>query len=265
MKIGIHGINGKMGLAIAAEIQRQQQDQLVSASVRNGHGWADKTLAQVSDLKLLPVRLTSNLQQLCAPADVIIDFTRPDATHLLLPVCRHLKKPMMIGTTGFTGPAREWIEQAATEIPIVLASNTSVGVTILQEVSRRVAALLGPEQWDVEIFEAHHRNKVDAPSGTALRLGETIAQAQNSNFEERKRYGYQGKRRPGDIGFAVQRAGEIIGDHEVSFINDLEILKFSHYARSRRILAQGALTAARWLQGRPAGLYTMGQVLGFEA
>lgn len=265
MKIGIHGINGKMGLAIATEALHHREVQLVSASVRAGHPWAGKQLREVSNLHVAGLRITANLEQLCAPADVIIDFTRPDATQILLPICRKLKKPLMIGTTGFNATTTDWISKAATEIPIVLAANTSVGVTVLMEVSRRVAQILAPDSWDVEIFEAHHRNKVDAPSGTALRLGETIAQAQNSNFEERKRYGYQGKRRPGDIGFAVQRAGEIIGDHEVSFINDLEILKFSHYARSRRIFAQGALTAARWLQGRPAGLYTMGQVLGFEA
>ena len=264
MKIGIHGINGKMGLAIATEALHHREVQLVSASVRAGHPWAGKQLREVSNLHVAGLRITANLEQLCAPADVIIDFTRPDATQILLPICRRLKKPLMIGTTGFNATTTDWISKAATEIPIVLAANTSVGVTVLLEVSRRVAQILAPDSWDVEIFEAHHRNKVDAPSGTALRLGQTIAEAQNTDFESRKRYPYSNKRKTGEIGFSVQRAGDIVGDHSVSFINDLEALTFSHHAQNRRIFAQGAIRASQWLRERPAGLYSMAQVLGFE-
>lgn len=263
MKIGIHGINGKMGLAIAQEISLRPDLILSSASVRNGHEWAEKRLDEVSDIKA-SVRITTNLDQLCANADVVIDFTRPDATQILLPICQKLKKPMMIGTTGFSAMSLEWISKSAQEIPIVLAANTSIGVTILNEVSRRVAKILPYQSWDIDIYEAHHRHKVDAPSGTALKIGQAIATAQETDFEERKRYPYVNKRKTGDIGFSVVRAGEIVGDHTVQFTHDLETLSFSHHASSRRIFAQGALTATLWLKDKPAGLYSMGQVLGFD-
>ena len=147
----------------------------------------------------------------------------------------------------------------------MLAANTSLGVNILFEVSRRVAEVLDFQHWDVDILEAHHRNKVDAPSGTALRIGEMIAAAQNSDFDERKRYPYTNRRKPGDIGFSVVRAGDVIGEHTVFFTADDERLEFTHRASNRRIFARGALTAASWLGDRPAGLYSMADVLGFTS
>jgi dihydrodipicolinate reductase len=138
-------------------------------------------------------------------------------------------------------------------------------VNILFEVSRRVAEVLDFQHWDVDILEAHHRNKVDAPSGTALRLGEMIAAAQDSDFDERKRYPYVNRRKTGDIGFSVVRAGDVIGEHTVFFTADDERLEFTHRASNRRIFARGALTAASWLGDRPAGLYSMADVLGFTS
>ena len=266
MKIGIHGINGKMGLAIAHEMLAYRDLELGAASVRNGHDWAGKRICDVApDLPECTVRITSNLDQFCAAVDVVIDFTRPDATLAILPVCQKMKKPLMIGTTGFNQDATAWIHRAAQHIPLVLAANTSLGVNILFEVSRRVAEVLDYQHWDVDIFEMHHRNKVDAPSGTALRIGEMIAEAQNSDFDERKRYPYTNRRKPGDIGFSVTRAGDIIGEHTVFFTADDERLEFTHRAGSRRIFARGALTAASWLGDRPAGLYSMADVLGFTS
>ncbi|MDO4642473.1 MAG: 4-hydroxy-tetrahydrodipicolinate reductase [Cardiobacteriaceae bacterium] len=266
MKIGIHGINGKMGLAIAHEIMAHPNLDLGAVSVRNGHTWAGKRLCDVTDIaESCTVRVTSNLDQFCAAVDVVVDFTRPDATLALLPVCQKLKKPLMIGTTGFNADATAWIHRAAQVIPIVLAANTSLGVNILFEVSRRVAEVLDYQHWDVDIIEAHHRNKVDAPSGTALRLGEMIANAQGSDFDERKRYPYVNRRKTGDIGFAVVRAGDVIGEHTVLFTTDDERLEFTHRASNRRIFARGALTAAMWLNQRPVGLYNMADVLGFSS
>lgn len=266
MKIGIHGINGKMGQAIAHEIISHPDLELAAASVRNGHEWAGKRLCDVTDLPHdCTVRVTSNLEQFCAAVDVVVDFTRPDATLAILPVCQKLKKPLMIGTTGFNNDTTAWIHRAAQEIPVVLAANTSLGVNILFEVSRRVAEVLDYQHWDVDIAEAHHRNKVDAPSGTALRIGEMIAQAQNSDFEARKRYPYINRRKIGDIGFSVLRAGDIIGEHTVYFTTEDERLEFTHRANNRRIFARGALTAAIWLDKRPAGLYCMADVLGFTS
>lgn len=266
MKIGIHGINGKMGLAIAREVVIRKDIILAAASVRNGHDWAGKRLCDVTDMPEASVRITSNLEQFCAAVDVVIDFTRPDATLALLPVCRKLRKPLMIGTTGFNPDTRDWIERAAEDIPIVIAANTSLGVNILSEVCRQVAKILDAETWDIDILEAHHRNKVDAPSGTALRIGEIIAKAQNSDLASRKCYPYQQKRKSGDIGFSVIRGGDIIGEHTVFFTASDERLEFTHRAASRRIFAQGALIAALWIgQGKEAGLYRMSDVLGFSS
>ena len=229
MKIGIHGINGKMGLAIAHEIMAHPDLELGAASVRNGHEWAGKRLCDVApDLPDCTVRITSNLDQFCAAVDVVVDFTRPDATLAILPVCQKLKKPLMIGTTGFNQDATAWIHRAAQHIPLVLAANTSLGVNILFEVSRRVADVLDFQHWDVDILEAH-------------------------------------RRKTGDIGFSVVRAGDVIGEHTVFFTADDERLEFTHRASSRRIFARGALTAASWLGDRPAGLYSMADVLGFTS
>lgn len=263
MKIAIHGINGKMGLAIAEALAGHPDLALCGASVRSGHAWAGKKLSEVSHLPL-GVRITSNLDQLCASADVVVDFTRPDATLSLLQVCERANKPLLIGTTGFNRETAAWIERAAKKIPVLLAANTSIGVNILTAVCRQVAKALAPEQWDVDIAEAHHRQKVDAPSGTALKLGRAIAEAQGGDFDARMRYPYQDKRKSGDIGFAVIRSGDIVGEHTVYFNSAHEQLAFSHRAHDRRIFADGALTAARWLHGRPAGFYGMEDVLGLK-
>ncbi len=262
MRIGIHGINGKMGRTIAQTVCQNPKTQLSAAYVRSGHGWQDKPLNVISEIPST-LRSTTRLEMLCQESDVVIDFTRPDATLALLPICQRYNRPVMIGTTGFSEQSRGWLESFARHIPIVLAANTSLGVNVLLEVSARVAKVLGPEDWDVEIFEAHHRRKVDAPSGTALRLGEAIAQAQDTTLNERMRYPYETQRKTGDIGFSVARGGDLPGEHTVYFINDQERLELSHRAYDREIFARGALVAAKWLIGRPAGLYTMADVLGF--
>lgn len=263
MKIAIHGINGKMGLAIAEALVNHPELVLSGASVRSGHAWAGKKLSEVSQTAHT-VRITSNLDQLCAAADVIVDFTRPDATLSLLQVCTRANKPLLIGTTGFNRETEVWIERAAEKIPLLLAANTSIGVNVLTAVCRQVAAALAADEWDVDIFDAHHRHKVDSPSGTALKLGKAIAEAQDSDFDSRMRYPYQDRRKPGDIGFAVIRSGGLIGEHTVYFNSGHEQLAFSHRAHDRRIFADGALKAAHWLVGRPAGFYSMEDVLGLK-
>lgn len=263
MKIAIHGINGKMGLAIAEALLAHEDLQLSGASVRSGHAWAGKKLAEVSTVQQA-VRITSNLDQLCASADVVVDFTRPDATLSLLQVCERANKPLLIGTTGFNSETAAWIARAAHKIPLLLAANTSIGVNVLAAVCRHVAAALPQTKWDVDIAESHHRQKIDAPSGTALKLGRIIAEAQESSFEARMRYPYQDRRKEGDIGFAVMRSGEIVGEHTVYFTCGGEQLAFSHRAFDRGIFAQGALVAARWLADKPAGFYSMEDVLGLK-
>lgn len=263
MKIAIHGINGKMGIAIAEALAGHPDLVLSGASVRSGHAWAGKKLCDVSPAPQT-VRITSNLDQLCAAADVIVDFTRPDATLTLLRVCERANKPLLVGTTGFNGETSAWIERAAAKIPLLMAANTSIGVNVLTAVCRHVAAALPMHKWDVDIVETHHAQKVDAPSGTALKLGRVIAQAQDSDFAERMRYPYQNRRREGEIGFASIRAGNIVGEHTVYFNAGGEQLAFSHRAHDRSIFAEGAITAARWLIGKPAGFYGMEDVLGLK-
>lgn len=264
LKCGIHNINGKMGLAIAQLAIEHPTLTLAAGFVRRNHEWSGQKISEVCHIDAGSVRATSNLESFCAASDVVIDFTRPEATLELLPVCRKQRKPLVIGTTGFSDKAKQWIEDAAKDIPIILAANTSVGVNVLIEVSRQVAKALEKSQWHADILELHHQHKVDAPSGTALRLGEAIAQARGDDLSERKVYPYHNRRGEEDIGFAVVRAGEIIGEHTVYFTSADERIELTHRANDRRIFARGALQAAMWLSDKPAGLYSMADVLGFN-
>lgn len=263
MKIAVHGINGKMGQAIAQAVVADKQADLSAASVRASHQWQGQTVKSAIDVDA-DVKITSNLEILCQQSEVIIDFTRPDATLALLPICERYDRPVMIGTTGFTSEAIHWIEQAAEKIPIVLAANTSLGVNVLMELTRQAAAVLNAQDWDIEIYEAHHRRKVDAPSGTALKLGEAAAKGRGVDFQAVRVYPHEDRaRKTGEIGFSVVRGGDIIGEHTVFYINEHERIELSHRAQDRSIFARGAVTAAKWLVGKPAGLYSMADVLGF--
>lgn len=264
IKIGIHGINGKIGMALAELLIAHKDCELVSASVRTAHAWADKRLDEVSDIKL-PLRITSSLVNLCRPADVVIDFTRPEATLQLLPVCEKLSKPLLVGTTGFNHEAQRWLKQSADNIALLLAANTSIGINVLSAACRLVASSLPANQWDTEIFELHHRRKVDAPSGTALKLGQIVAEAQAERGEGQSTYPHTQARRQGDVGYSVARGGEVAGEHTVFFINDYERLELTHRVSDRRIFADGALKAAVWLAGREKGFYSMEDVLALKA
>lgn len=256
MKIAIHGVNGKMGQAIALATLEDKDVELSAVSVRDTHAWYNRTLREVAGLPT-DLKTIASLEMLCQKSDVIIDFTRPDATLALLPLCQRYDRPLMIGTTGFNADTISWIKKAAKHIPIVLAANTSLGVNVLMEVSRRVAEVLPEAAWDVEIFESHHRRKVDAPSGTALKLGEAVAEGREVDFSKVMRYPHETARKVGDIGFSVVRGGDICGEHTVYFINDYERLELTHRAQDRSIFARGAIVAAKWLKDKPAGLYSM--------
>lgn len=212
------------------------------------------------------VRVTDQLADVAAAFDVIIDFTRPEATIMHVASCRRASRGMVIGTTGFKPEQRATIEQAAGDIPIVLAPNMSVGVNLCFRLAELAAATLGADT-DVEILEAHHRDKVDAPSGTALRLGEIVAAVLGQDFDQSAiygRHGHTGARKRGEIGFSVIRAGDIVGDHTVLFAGDGERIEITHKASSRTTFARGAMRAAQWLAGRAPGLYDMQDVLGLR-
>jgi 4-hydroxy-tetrahydrodipicolinate reductase len=196
-------------------------------------------------------------------ADVFVDFSAPEGLEHHLETAIEANRPILIGTTGLTDAHQRLIDEAAAQIAVLQAANTSLGVNLLAFLVREMAARLG-EDWDIEIVEMHHRHKLDAPSGTALLLGQAAAEARGGALENLRRDGNRGARRDGSIGFASLRGGSVAGDHQVIFAGDGERLELGHRAESRAIFAQGAVRAAVWLVGRPAGLYSMSDVLGLK-
>jgi 4-hydroxy-tetrahydrodipicolinate reductase len=194
-------------------------------------------------------------------ADVLMDFSAPDALRASLDRAGSAGIPILVGTTGLTDEHRQAIEEAAKSVAVLRAANTSLGVTLLAELVARAAEVLGSD-WDIEIAETHHRMKADAPSGTALILGHAAARGRGSDFEaEMGRVGTGLSRKPGAIGFAALRGGTVAGEHDVKFLGPSEQLILSHRAESRMIFAKGALAGARFLVGKPAGLYSMHDVI----
>jgi 4-hydroxy-tetrahydrodipicolinate reductase len=194
--------------------------------------------------------------------EVLVDFSSPDGLRASLDRAVSAGVPLLIGTTGLIDEHDELIADAARTIPILRAPNTSLGVALLADLTERAARVLGPEQWDIEIVEAHHNRKADAPSGTALHLGDAADRGRGGDSpHERGRDGTDLKRQPGAIGFAAIRGGTVAGDHDVMFLGPDERLILSHRAESRAIFARGALAAARFLRGKSAGLYTMRDVI----
>jgi 4-hydroxy-tetrahydrodipicolinate reductase len=192
--------------------------------------------------------------------DVLVDFSAPDALSASLDRAISAGVPILVGTTGLNAEHDAMIAKAAETIAVLRAANTSLGVALLADLVERAARVLGPE-WDVEIVEAHHNRKADAPSGTALHLGDAAKRGRGGGADERGRDGTGLKRAPGAIGYASVRGGTVAGDHDVLFLGPEERLILSHRAESRAIFARGALTAARFLHGKPAGLYTMQDVI----
>ena len=193
--------------------------------------------------------------------DVLIDFSAPDALRASLDRAISAGVPLLIGTTGLIDEHEALIAEAAKTIPILRAPNTSLGIALLADLTERAARILGPEQWDIEILEAHHSRKADAPSGTALHLGEAAKRGRGEATEERGRDGTGLKRQTGAIGYSAIRGGTIAGDHDVMFLGPEERLILSHRAENRSIFARGALVAAKFLRGKPAGLYSMRDVI----
>ena len=194
--------------------------------------------------------------------EVLVDFSVPDALRASLDRAVSAGVPLLIGTTGLIDEHEALIADASTIIPILKAPNTSLGIALLADLTERAARVLGPEAWDIEIVEVHHRKKADAPSGTALHLGAAADKGRGGNSpEERCRDGTGLKREAGAIGYAAIRGGTVAGDHDVLFLGPDERLILSHRAESRAIFARGALAAARFLRGKPAGLYTMRDVI----
>lgn len=239
--IGIIGAAGRMGQAIAEEIAARALT--LAGGVDKGAG---------------------DLSALIASSDVLIDFSSPAALSATLDACVAAGKPIVIGTTGLEVDHHALIDAAARNIPVLQTGNTSLGVNLLAHLVREAAARLG-DDWDIEIVETHHRHKVDAPSGTALLLGQAAADGRGialAAHSERGRDGITGARARGAIGFAALRGGSVAGDHSVLLLGDEERITLSHLAENRSIFAKGAVKAALWLRGQPAGRYDMRGVLG---
>ncbi len=264
-KVAMLGVNGRMGRAIVSVLQESGDLQLVGALAEVGSEFIGQDAAFGAG-KATGVKVVSDVAVAIAQAEVAIDFTVPAATRLHLAACVKASKALVIGTTGFDAAGKQEIEAAARQIPIMFAPNMSVGVNVLYKLAQVAAQALGSD-YDVEIFEAHHKHKLDTPSGTAVRLGEAIASAQQASFKsvaDYERASAPGPRKQGSIGFSVARGGDIVGDHIVMFAGPSERIEIVHRAHDRKVFAQGAVRAARWLVGRQAGLYSMQDVLGLN-
>jgi 4-hydroxy-tetrahydrodipicolinate reductase len=261
--IALVGVNGRMGRALVQAIQEDQQAALSAAFVRSGSSLVGADAGEVAGTGRVGIALASHFD--ATQFDTLIDFTRPQASLAYMDACVLAGKPMVIGTTGFSVPELDAMAQAAKHIPIVFAPNFSVGVNLLLGLVAQAAKVL--HDYDIEIIEAHHRHKVDAPSGTALRLGQAAAEALGRDLTACAVYGREGitGERPRDqIGFATVRGGDVVGDHTVLFAGMGERVELTHKASSRLTFAQGAVRAAHWLQSREAGLYDMQDVLGLR-
>jgi len=265
-RIAVMGAAGRMGKNLIEAVQQAADAQLTAAVDRPDSSLIGADAGELAGVGRLGVTLVGDLAAVVDAFDVLIDFTHPSVTLKNLQICRRAGKAMVIGTTGFSAEEKQQLAAAAKEIPIVFAANFSVGVNLCLKLLDTAARVLGDEV-DIEIIEAHHRHKVDAPSGTALRMGEVVAEALGRDLHKVAVYGREGQtgaRARETIGFATVRAGDVVGDHTVLFAADGERVEITHKASSRMTFAKGAVRAALWLQTQPAGLYDMQDVLGLN-
>ncbi len=265
-RIAIVGAAGRMGKALTEACQQDADVQLTVAVEHSTSTAVGHDAGEVAGISRLGVVIKDKLEDVVDDFDVLIDFTRPEVTLANLAVCRKARRRIVIGTTGFTADQRQQIFAASSEIAIVLAPNMSVGVNLCFKLLDTAARVLG-DGVDIEIIEAHHRHKVDSPSGTALRMGEVIASALDRDLDDCAVYGregHTGERDRKTIGFETIRAGDIVGEHTVMFAGLGERVEISHKASSRMTFANGAMRAARWITGHESGLYDMQDVLGLK-
>jgi 4-hydroxy-tetrahydrodipicolinate reductase len=254
-----------MGRALVEALAQAGDFQIKAALERSDSPFLGKDAGELVGAPC-GVQISADLERSLAGCDVLVDFTRPEATLKHLEICRSRGIRMVIGTTGFTPEQKKLISAASRDVAMVMAPNMSVGVNLTFRLLELAAKVLN-EGYDVEIIEAHHRHKVDAPSGTALRMGEVIAQALGRDLAECAVYGREGvtgERKPATIGFASVRGGDIVGDHTALFAGTGERVEITHRAASRATFALGALRAARFLAGKKSGLFDMQDVLGLK-
>ncbi len=265
-RVAITGAAGRMGRVLIEACHANSNVTLTAAVARAGSSVIGVDAGELAGIGRMQVPVVDALEKVAGQFDVLIDFTTPEATLANVAFCRRHAKKIVIGTTGLAPQQKEQIVQVGADTAMVLAPNMSVGVNLCFKLLDLATRVLG-EDADVEIIEAHHRMKVDAPSGTALRMGEVVASALGRDLKTCAIYGREGKtgaRDPKTIGFATVRAGDIVGDHTVLFAAAGERVEITHKASSRMTFASGAVRAAHWLASRPAGVFDMQDVLGLR-
>lgn len=266
MRLVVMGAGGRMGRALVKAITEAEGVTVCAALERAGSPALGKDAGELAGVGPLGVPVTDDALAAVVNAEGIVDFTAPSATVELAALAAQARIAHIIGTTGMSPDDLAKIAAAARHAPIVRSGNMSLGVNVLAVLVQKAAAALGPE-WDIEILEMHHRMKVDAPSGTALLLGEAAARGRDISLAEhsvRSRDGHTGARKTGDIGFATLRGGTVIGDHSVILAGAGERITLSHHAEDRSLFATGAIKAALWARGRKPGQYSMLDVLGLN-
>ena len=263
LKIAVVGAGGRMGRQLIQAIHNTEGVELGGAFERNGSSLIGADAGELAGIGILGIQVTDDLSSRKDHFDVLIDFTRPEGTLEHIKFCTLHHKQMIIGTTGFDEVGKAQIKTASEKIGIVFASNFSVGVNLVFKLLEKAAKVMG-DYCDIEIIEAHHRHKVDAPSGTALSMGEHIAKTLGRDLKEQGvfcREGITGERKRDEIGFSTIRAADVVGEHSVWFADIGERVEIAHKASSRMTFANGAVRAAKWLADKPAGLFDMTDVL----
>jgi 4-hydroxy-tetrahydrodipicolinate reductase len=266
LRVAVTAAAGRMGQRLVALAHQGEGTVLAAATEVSTHGQLGHDAGMVAGIGPIDVTISPDLSHVIGGADVVIDFSVPEATVAHAAVAGKARVPMVIGTTGLSAEQQARVDQALAGLPYVQAPNMSVGVNLVFKLLDLAARALG-DAYDVEIVETHHRHKEDAPSGTALRMGEVVAKARGVTLETHgvfARHGRTGPRKRGTIGIQALRMGDVAGDHTVSFGADGERVEIGHHASSRDTFALGALRAARWVVGRPAGRYDMQDVLGLK-
>lgn len=266
IKVGVIGAGGRMGRMLIEVVNDNPQTTLNAAIERQGSSLVGADAGEVAAIGHLNVQIVDDLQAVVDDIDVLIDFSLPDATEKNMQVCAEHNVAMVIGTTGFNEQQEQVLEKAGEKIAIVYAGNYSTGVNLSLKLLEMAAKAFGAEA-DVEVIEAHHKHKIDAPSGTAYMMAEAVAAARGQNLKDVAVYGREGQtgeREAGTIGIHAIRGGEIIGDHTVMFIADGEVVEITHRARARMTFAAGAVRAATWVIQQEVGQYNMQDVLGLN-
>lgn len=261
IKVAISSGTGKMGQALLESVDHHPHFELTAVIVSAANPTLTKEVGTLIGINAFPFKPTDDLSKVIAHFDVLIDFTTPQATLDHLTICQQHRKKVVIGTTGFNNAQKAQIKKISQQIPIVFSANMSVGMNVCFALIEQSVKLL-KNIADVEIIEAHHRHKKDAPSGSALTMGEIIAQTLNLDLDKVARFDNKSRDGQQTIGFSSIRAGDMVGDHTVMFACEGERIEITHRASSRQAFAQGALRAAQWLQDKEEGLYSMKEVLG---